>query len=113
MQVHACAESVPQVRGRGAQTAVGQGDDGLRVRGSFGQRLQHPAGAEPQQVGHQAGKLVMWACSSKASSRFWSWTRERVNWNFVRVRVRQRRWSGSGTKLKTNSWATKRFTSRS
>ena len=39
---------------------------------------------------------LRWACSSRASSRFWSWTRLRVSWTFVRVPVRYRRLRGRG-----------------
>jgi hypothetical protein len=56
---------------------------------------------------------LRWACSSRASSQFWSWTRWRVSWTFVRVTVRHRRCAGAGPKLRLNSWATTRFPSRS
>ena len=56
---------------------------------------------------------LMWASSKRDSNWFCSRTRSHLNWYFLRVTVRHKRCSGSGTKLRTNSRATSRFTRRS
>src|SRR6516225_9394989 len=56
---------------------------------------------------------LMCASSSRASNRLCNCTRLRVSWYLVRTTVRHRRCSTSGTKLRTSSWATRRFTKRS
>src|SRR5712692_8006264 len=56
---------------------------------------------------------LMWASSRRDSNWFCNRTLSRVNWYFLRVTVRHRRCSASGTKLRVNSRATSRFTSRS
>ena len=77
----------------GAESAPSPGPPG--VGGPVGPRLEPPPGAPAEQVRDQAREL-RWACSSRASSRFWSWTRLRVSWTFVRVPVRYRRLRGRG-----------------
>src|ERR1022692_4853493 len=53
---------------------------------------------------------LMCPCSNRLSSWFLNPILARVNWYFRRVTVRKSRCSSSGTKLKTSSSATSRFT---
>src|SRR5438128_2241293 len=112
VELGAGAECVAQLCRCGAQILICQRSQSCWLGFSVGKRLQHPPCTRPQQIRHQADNL-MWASSSRASKRFCSCTRLRVNWYFLRITVRQRRCSASGTKLRLNSFATSRFTRRS
>ena len=57
MQRRARLEGIAQLLGRGAQARVRERRQGGRIRFAVRQRLQHAAGADAQQVGHEAGHL--------------------------------------------------------
>src|SRR5437899_2745415 len=111
VELGAGAECIAQLRRCGAQILMCQRSQSRRIGFSVGKCLQHPPLA-PSRSETRLDNL-MWASSSRASKRFCSCTRLRVNWYFLRITVRQRRCSASGTKLRLNSFATSRFTRRS